>query len=77
MRWMTWQSLSAWPYTTGVNHVGCGHSFCGECWKGYLDNAVSDGPAVLNLRCPQDKCAARVTEEMARRYLVGRCRLTP
>jgi len=38
---------------TGVNHVGCGHSFCGDCWKGYLDNALSDGPAVLNLRCPQ------------------------
>jgi len=23
------------------------------CWKGYLENAVGDGPAVLNLRCPQ------------------------
>ena len=55
---------------TGLNHVGCHHSFCGDCWKGYLENAVLEGPTVmLNLRCPQDKCGARVTEELARRYM--------
>eukprot|EP00227_Mantoniella_beaufortii_P007612 CAMPEP_0197594376 /NCGR_PEP_ID=MMETSP1326-20131121/20400_1 /TAXON_ID=1155430 /ORGANISM="Genus nov. species nov., Strain RCC2288" /LENGTH=510 /DNA_ID=CAMNT_0043160539 /DNA_START=351 /DNA_END=1879 /DNA_ORIENTATION=- len=54
---------------SGINHVGCKHSFCGTCWKGYLDNALAEGPSCLNLRCPQDKCTSRVTEDMARRYL--------
>ena len=26
---------------SAINHVGCHHSFCEVCWKGYLENAVS------------------------------------
>ena len=54
---------------SGTNHVGCHHSFCGDCWKGYLENAVSEGPSVLHLRCPADKCSARVTDALARRFM--------
>ena len=50
-------------------HVGCGHNFCATCWSGYLENAVSDGPSVLDLRCPQEGCKRRVPEPMAKRYL--------
>ena len=52
-------------------HVGCGHNFCATCWSGYLENAVSDGPSVLDLRCPQEGCKRRVPEPMAKRYLKG------
>ena len=52
-------------------HVGCGHNFCATCWSGYLENAVSDGPSVLDLRCPQEGCKRRVPEPMAKRYLNG------
>jgi hypothetical protein len=54
---------------SAINHVGCHHSFCEVCWKGYLENAVSEGPSVLSLRCPHDKCTALVTEELARRFM--------
>ena len=59
--------------TEGPCGVGCHHSFCGECWKGYLENAVSEGPSVLSLRCPHDKCNALVTEELARRFMGPEC----
>ena len=54
---------------TEHTHVGCEHNFCATCWSGYLENAVSDGPTVLDLRCPQDGCKRRVPEPMAKMYL--------
>ena len=48
---------------------GCRHDFCGECWRGYLENAVDNGPSCLDARCPHEGCGARVTEALARRFL--------
>ena len=38
----------------------CDHYFCRECWEGYVANAISEGPAALNLRCPLPDCKAAV-----------------
>lgn len=38
----------------------CDHYFCQECWEGYVANAISEGPAALNLRCPLPDCKAAV-----------------
>lgn len=38
----------------------CNHYFCEECWEGYVSNAISEGPAALNLRCPLPDCKAAV-----------------
>ncbi len=38
----------------------CKHYFCRDCWQGYVSNAVSSGPAALDLRCPTPKCGAAV-----------------
>ena len=47
---------------TAWTHVGCGHDFCGQCWSGYLEAKVDDGPASLDARCPRAGCATRVPE---------------
>jgi hypothetical protein len=38
----------------------CRHSFCKDCWAGYVHNAVGGGPSVLSLRCPLPNCSAVV-----------------
>ena len=44
-----------------LRSCGCPHAFCLGCWDGYVTNAVSDGPASLDLRCPVPKCNAAVS----------------
>lgn len=39
----------------------CGHLYCPTCWKGYLHEKISSGPAVLDVRCPTPKCGAAVS----------------
>ncbi|XP_074328446.1 putative E3 ubiquitin-protein ligase ARI8 [Apium graveolens] len=41
----------------------CGHSFCGECLKGYVSSAINDGAGCLILRCPDPSCRAVVGED--------------
>eukprot|EP00879_Flechtneria_rotunda_P008765 GHRR01009180.1.p5 GENE.GHRR01009180.1~~GHRR01009180.1.p5 ORF type:complete len:130 (-),score=36.64 GHRR01009180.1:4021-4410(-) len=41
--------------------AACKHGFCTDCWSGYLANAVSSGPSVLDLRCPLPDCKAEVS----------------
>ena len=58
---------------TEDTHAGCHHNFCPDCWRGYLDNAVGEGPSCLNLRCPEAGCSTRVPEAMARRFMSEEC----
>ena len=47
---------------TALTNCGCGHDFCEQCWSGYLEAKVDDGPSCLDARCPHAGCAARVPE---------------
>ena len=38
----------------------CGHSFCDECYAGYLDNAVQEGAGCVLAPCPEQECATSV-----------------
>merc|ERR1719263_1044572 len=38
----------------------CGHSFCDECYAGYLDNAVQEGAVCVLAPCPEQECATSV-----------------
>ena len=38
----------------------CRHYFCSDCWRGYVANAISCGPACLDLRCPLPECKIAV-----------------
>jgi ariadne-1 len=43
----------------------CGHLFCEECWRGYIHTSINnDGLGCLNLRCPNLRCRAVVSEDM-------------
>ena len=59
------ENFNGTPNTT----CGCGHHFCGDCWGGYLESAVNDGPSCLDLRCPDTNCARRVPETMVTEFL--------
>ncbi|KIY99471.1 putative E3 ubiquitin-protein ligase ARI7 [Monoraphidium neglectum] len=44
----------------------CRHYFCGDCWRGYISNAISCGPACLDLRCPLPDCKIAVPSPLVR-----------
>ncbi|PNH00623.1 putative E3 ubiquitin-protein ligase [Tetrabaena socialis] len=39
--------------------AACGHLFCRGCWRGYISNALTSGPACLDLRCPSTECKGK------------------
>ena len=43
-----------------MRSAACNHRFCKACWKGYIGAKISEGPAVLNMRCPMPDCRAAV-----------------
>ena len=47
---------------TALTNCGCGHDFCEQCWSGYLEAKVDDGPSCLDARCPHAGCETRVPE---------------
>lgn len=49
--------------------LGCGHRYCLGCWKSYLEVALKDGPAAINVHCPSPKCYAVVHDKAFKRLL--------
>jgi len=43
--------------------MSCGHSFCVDCWGGFLENALMDGPRCVYQKCPEFGCNELVTEK--------------
>jgi len=43
--------------------LGCGHRYCNDCWRGYLEVKVKDGPACVYAKCPSPKCPMMVHEK--------------
>ncbi|GFH32845.1 RBR-type E3 ubiquitin transferase, partial [Haematococcus lacustris] len=41
-----------------MRSAACRHHYCTACWRGYVNNAIANGPASLDLRCPTPKCKA-------------------
>jgi len=41
----------------------CKHAFCRDCWRGYLEASVGEGPSCLYKTCPYPKCNEKVTRE--------------
>jgi ariadne-1 len=50
--------------------LSCGHRYCKECWKGYLQVKIKDGPVSVYARCPAPKCKA-IVHEAAYKELVS------
>eukprot|EP01112_Ceratiomyxa_fruticulosa_P023049 TRINITY_DN8658_c0_g2_i2.p1 TRINITY_DN8658_c0_g2~~TRINITY_DN8658_c0_g2_i2.p1 ORF type:complete len:571 (+),score=108.81 TRINITY_DN8658_c0_g2_i2:228-1940(+) len=43
----------------------CGHKFCNDCWKGYLNTQITDGKSI-GITCMGHKCATLVTEDIVK-----------
>jgi ariadne-1 len=43
--------------------LSCGHRYCNNCWKGYLEVQVKEGPRAVYTKCPSPKCKCIVNEE--------------
>lgn len=50
--------------------LACGHRYCNDCWKSYLELKITSGPDCVSARCPAPKCKAKVHED-AYKALVG------
>jgi len=44
----------------GMSGLACGHKFCKDCYKGYLDTVVGDGPVCITATCPEHQCNQKV-----------------
>ncbi|KAF5836210.1 hypothetical protein DUNSADRAFT_6276 [Dunaliella salina] len=53
--------------TDQMYSASCRHLFCHDCWQGYTSTAIADGPACLDLRCPDPKCTACVPTSIIKR----------
>jgi len=44
--------------------LGCGHSYCRDCWQEYLQGyALNEGAAITQTSCMFPKCTAKLTEK--------------
>ncbi|GMH72428.1 hypothetical protein TrST_g13265 [Triparma strigata] len=41
----------------------CSHSFCCDCWSGFLGNKIDEGPSCVYAKCPQAGCEEIVSGE--------------
>mmetsp|Transcript_4026 Transcript_4026/g.7621 ORF Transcript_4026/g.7621 Transcript_4026/m.7621 type:complete len:552 (+) Transcript_4026:279-1934(+) len=41
--------------------MACGHSFCRDCWGGFVGSKLTDGPSCVYARCPEAGCDEVVT----------------
>ncbi|CAM9758678.1 unnamed protein product [Phaeothamnion confervicola] len=46
----------------------CGHFFCNDCWRGYLEAKVGDGPTCVYTTCPAHKCPLIVSESLFHKF---------
>jgi ariadne-1 len=44
--------------------LGCRHLYCNECWVGYLNVAVAEGPGCIETRCMYPDCPELVHDEV-------------
>jgi ariadne-1 len=40
--------------------LSCGHKFCSDCYKGYLDTVIGDGPICVTATCPEHQCNQKI-----------------
>lgn len=43
-----------------VHALGCRHFFCRDCYGGYLESSVADGPSCVLTHCAEPNCTQRV-----------------
>ena len=49
--------------------MGCGHTFCSECWRSYLAQKLAEGPHSITAKCMRKGCGLAVPHSMWLRVL--------
>ena len=49
--------------------LDCGHEFCKDCWKGYLEEKLKSPLSALQATCPQEGCTCIVYENLFKKFL--------
>eukprot|EP01113_Clastostelium_recurvatum_P009537 TRINITY_DN1459_c0_g1_i1.p1 TRINITY_DN1459_c0_g1~~TRINITY_DN1459_c0_g1_i1.p1 ORF type:complete len:516 (-),score=173.31 TRINITY_DN1459_c0_g1_i1:106-1653(-) len=49
--------------------LSCGHRYCKDCWKSYIQIKVVEGPAVVDATCPFPKCKVKVHEDAVQKLV--------
>ena len=44
--------------TNELYHLGCYHSFCHDCWQGYIDSKLDEITEKVNIFCPGSNCSS-------------------
>lgn len=47
----------------------CGHKYCVNCWRILLINEVNKGTSCINVKCPEEKCQCRISDEVFKMFL--------
>lgn len=55
---------------TEQDSLQCGHTYCSQCWKDYLEAMIGSG--ILISKCPKFACALTVPESLFEKYLETR-----
>lgn len=50
--------------------LSCKHRYCKDCWRGYLEVKIKEGPSCVYAKCPAPKCKCTIHEK-AYETLVG------
>ena len=45
-------------------HLGCGHTFCGECFHAYIEQKITEGPKAIFSKCPEDGCSFTLSQQL-------------
>ena len=45
-------------------HLGCGHTFCGECFQAYIQQKISEGPRAIHAKCPEEGCSFTLSQQL-------------
>lgn len=49
--------------------LSCGHRYCKDCWKGYLEVMIKEGPRAIYTKCPSPKCKCIVHEDAFKKFV--------
>ena len=64
------QCMICYEHSTVYSALGCGHTFCNECYSTFLEHKIADeGHACIFARCPHGECNLLVSDQMVRSLL--------
>jgi ariadne-1 len=53
-----------------LSSLNCGHKFCSDCWKKYLQELINNNPLnCIRAKCPQNGCTCIVYEKLFQKFL--------